>query len=49
MPKQTLINWARPAANGALQGVGERPVSAKQMKLARMRAEPARVKMDRDI
>ena len=34
---------------GALQGAGERPVSAEQMELARLRAELARVKMERDI
>jgi transposase len=30
-------------------GAGERPVSAEQMELARLRAELARVKMERDI
>jgi transposase len=34
---------------GELQGAGERPVSAEQMELARLRAELARVKMERDI
>jgi transposase len=32
-----------------LQGAGERPVSAEQMELARLRAELARVRMERDI
>ena len=49
MPKQTLSNWVRLADTGALQGAGERPVSAEQMELARLRAELARVKMERDI
>jgi transposase-like protein len=48
-PKQTLSNWARLAARGELQGVGERPVNAEQMELARLRAELARVKMERDM
>jgi transposase-like protein len=49
MPKQTLSNWVRLAAKGGLQGAGERPVSAEQMELARLRAELARVRMERDI
>jgi transposase-like protein len=49
VPKQTLSNWVRLAEKGVLQGAGERPVSADQMELARLRAELARVKMERDI
>ena len=49
MPKQTLENWIRQAAKGKLIGAGARPVSAEQMELARLRAELARVKMERDI
>jgi transposase len=49
VPKQTLSNWVRLAAKGQLQGAGDRPVSAEQMELARLRAELARVKMERDI
>ena len=49
MPKQTLSNWVRLAEKGELQGAGERPVSAEQMELARLRAELARVKMEPDI
>ena len=45
----TLGNWVRLADKGELQGAGERPVSAEQMELARLRAELARVKMERDI
>lgn len=48
-PKQTLSNWVRLAQEGELQGAGERPVRAEQMQLARLRAELARVKMERDI
>jgi transposase-like protein len=49
VPKQTLGNWLRLAERGELQGAGDRPVSAEQMELARLRAELARVKMERDI
>lgn len=46
---QTLDNWVRLAAKGKLAGAGTKPVSAEQMELARLRAELARVKMERDI
>ena len=49
VPKQTLGNWVRLHAKGELQGAGDRSVSAEQMELARLRAELARVKMERDI
>ncbi len=49
IPKQTLENWIRQAAKGKLAGAGAKPVSAEQMELARLRAELARVKMERDI
>lgn len=49
IPKATLGNWIRGAEKGDLQGAGDRPVSAEQMELARLRAELARVKMERDI
>ncbi len=49
IPKQTLENWVRQAAKGKLTGAGSKPVSAEQMELARLRAELARVKMERDI
>lgn len=49
IPNQTLDSWVRQAAKGALTGAGARPVSAEQMELARLRAELARVKMERDI
>ena len=48
-PKQTLNNWVRLSEKGELHGAGDRPVSAEQMELARLRAELARVKMERDI
>ena len=49
VPKQTLSNWVRRAERGELKGTADRPVSAEQMELARLRAELARVKMERDI
>ena len=49
MPKQTLGNWVRLSEKGALRGAGDKPVSDEQMELARLRAELARVKMERDI
>jgi len=49
IPEQTLSNWVRLAEKGELQGAADRPVSAEQMELARLRAELARVKMERDI
>ena len=49
LPKATLGNWIRASEKGELHGAGDRPVSAEQMELARLRAELARVKMERDI
>jgi transposase-like protein len=49
VPKQTLQSWVRLEKKGTLKGAGDKPVSAEQMELARLRAELARVKMERDI
>ena len=49
VPAPTLGNWVRLAVQGKLAGAGAKPVSAEQMELARLRAELARVKMERDI
>ena len=49
MPEQTLGNWVRLSNEGRLKGAGDKPVSAEQMELARLRAECARLKMERDI
>ena len=49
IPKQTLDNWIKLEEKGKLTGAGSKPVSADQMELARLRAELARVKMERDI
>jgi transposase len=47
--EQTLFNWVKASRAGDLKGVGSKPVSAEQMEIARLRAELARVKMERDI
>ena len=49
VPVQTLGNWVRVGGQGQLKGAGDKPVSPEQMELARLRAELARVKMERDI
>ena len=49
IPKASLDNWVRLSSKGQLQGAGDKPVSPEQMELARLRAELARVKMERDI
>jgi transposase len=46
---QTLHNWVKAEREGRLGGAGSRPVSPEQMEIARLRAELARVKMERDI
>ncbi len=49
IPKASLSNWVRSSDRGQLGGAGERPVTPEQMELARLTAELARVKMERDI
>ena len=49
IPNQTLDNWVRLSNKGELKGAGDKPVSAEQMELARLRAENARLRMERDI
>ncbi|SEG08542.1 transposase [Nitrosomonas ureae] len=49
IPSQTLENWVRQAVKGQLADAGAKPVSAEQMELTRLRAELARVKLERDI
>ena len=49
VPAQTLGNWVRLSEKGQLKGAGDKPVSAEQMELARLRAQLARVTMERDI
>lgn len=45
---QTLHNWVKADAAGKLNGAGVK-VSPEQMEIARLRAELARVKIERDI
>ena len=47
--EQTLFNWVKASRQGSLKGADSTPVSAEQMEIARLRAELARVKMERDI
>ena len=47
--EQTLHNWVKAERQGKLSGADKRPVSAEQMEISRLRAELARVKMERDI
>ena len=49
IPKQTLENWVRLANKGQLKGAGDKPISPEQRALARLRAENARLRMERDI
>ena len=49
IPNQTLENWVRLANKGQLMGAGDKPVRPEQMELARLRAENARLRMERDI
>jgi transposase len=46
---QTLFNWVKAHRQGRLTGADSKPVSAEQMELTRLRAENARLKMERDI
>jgi transposase len=48
--EQTLGNWVKLHRAGKLQGViGKSAVTAEQMEISRLRAELARVTMERDI
>ena len=53
IPKATLGNWVRLAAQGRLASAGEghkQPVvTPEQMEMTRLRAEVARLTMERDI
>lgn len=49
MVEQTLRNWVRAANAGKLKGAGAKVVTAEQMELSRLRAENARLRMERDI
>jgi len=47
--EQTLANWVKAAKAGQLRGVTSEQVSAERMENIRLRAELARVTMERDI
>lgn len=46
---QTLHNWIKADKDGTLISPGAKPVTDEQMELARLRAENAKLKMERDI
>ena len=46
---QPLLNWMKVQRQGKLTAVDSKPVSAEQMEISRLRAELARVTMERDI
>lgn len=47
--QQTLFNWVKAQRQGKLTGADSKPVSVEQMEISRLRAELARVTMERDI
>ncbi len=49
LPKGSLENWIRWDDNGSLTSGKDKVISQEQVELARLRAELARVKMERDI
>jgi transposase len=51
IPKASLSNWVRQDVRGQLSGAGDKAmtVTPEQMELARLRAENARLRMERDI
>jgi transposase len=46
---QTLHNWVQAERQGKLKGAEKKVVSGEQREISRLRAELARVKMERDI
>jgi transposase len=47
--EQTLANWVKAAKAGQLRGLSSEQLSAERMENIRLRAELARVTMERDI
>jgi transposase len=47
--EQTLFNWVKASRQGRLKDAYSKLMSAEQMEIARLRAELARMKMERDI
>jgi len=46
---QTLHNWLKAEAAGGLREITGKVVSAEQMEIARLKAELAKTRMERDI
>ena len=46
--EQTLFNWVKANRQGRRKGADSELVSAEQIEIGRLRAELARVKMERD-
>jgi transposase len=46
---QTLHNWLKAGAVGRLREVTGKAISAEQMEIARLKAELAKARMERDI
>jgi transposase len=46
---QTLHNWVKAEAAGRLREIAGRTVSAEQMEIARLKAELAKTRIERDI
>jgi transposase-like protein len=46
---QTLHNWLKADAAGRLREVPGKAISAEQMEIARLKAELAKARMERDI
>ena len=46
---QTIDNWLKADAAGRLRGAPDKPFNAEQMEIARLKAELARTRMERDI
>lgn len=46
---QSFFNWVKAQREGKLTGLDSKVVSAEQMEIAQLRAELARVTMERDI
>jgi transposase len=49
VPAQSIFNWIKAEQEGKLAAAATKPVSAEQMELSRLRAEVARLKIERDI
>jgi len=47
--EQMLFNWVKAQRLGKLEGADSKVVSVEQMEISRLRAELARVKIQRDI